>query len=238
MSTTEPVDLRTRMVAESIRLFEAQGYEATTVDQIAEAAGVSRRTLFRQFRSKEDVIFADHEVLLTDVARRLAAVSGDPYKAVCAAAASVFEHFRSARDLAVRRYRVVAEVSALRERELITTYRYQREFEEFLRARLPGEPPERLVAFAAAVTGVHNYLLRTMLRGDPSATLDRLHTELALIRRSLTPRATADLLSGEASSGEAATGDRGARAVTVVTYPAGTSVEEVARQVAEQLRHP
>ncbi|MCS3877523.1 AcrR family transcriptional regulator [Gordonia amarae] len=226
MSTPEPADFRMHVVAESIRLFAERGYESTTVDQIAEAAGVSRRTLFRQFRSKEDVIFADHEALLAGVAQRLADSDGDPYEAVCAAAASVFEHFRSALDLAVRRYRVVAEVPALRERELITTYRYQREFEDHLRARLPGVTPERLVAFAAAVTGVHNYLLRTMLRGDESATTARLHAELALVRRSLAP-------SADPGGADEPPADR---RVTVVTYPAGTSPEDVARQVARQLR--
>ncbi len=227
MSSTEPVDLRMRVVAESIRLFAAQGYESTTVDQIAEAAGVSRRTLFRQFRSKEDVIFADHEALLDSVAAQLADGVGDPYESICAAAESVFAHFRSAPDLAVARYRVVAEVPALRDRELIATYRYQRAFEDHLRARLPGEHPERLVAFAAAVTGLHNYVLRTMLRGDESATAARLHTELALLRDALAPRAT---------DGSGVAGDQGDREVTVVTYPAGMSPDEVARQVADRLR--
>ena len=40
------------------------------------------------------------------------------------------------------------------------------------------------------MTGLHNYVLRTMLRGDESATAARLHTELALLRDALAPRAT------------------------------------------------
>lgn len=44
---------------EAYRLFAAQGYEATTVDQIADAAEVSPSTFFRYFPTKEDVVLKD-----------------------------------------------------------------------------------------------------------------------------------------------------------------------------------
>ena len=43
----------------AMRLFEQQGYAATTVDQIAEAADVSQSTFFRYFPAKEDVVLTD-----------------------------------------------------------------------------------------------------------------------------------------------------------------------------------
>ena len=43
----------------ALRLFERQGYEATTIEQIAEAAEVSPSTFFRYFGSKEDVVVYD-----------------------------------------------------------------------------------------------------------------------------------------------------------------------------------
>lgn len=47
-----------RIVETGLPLFLKNGYEATTLDMIAEAAGISRRTFFLYFKSKEDVLLA------------------------------------------------------------------------------------------------------------------------------------------------------------------------------------
>jgi AcrR family transcriptional regulator len=50
---------RDRIRASALRLFSEQGYDATTVEQIAAAAGVSHMTFFRYFPAKEDVALSD-----------------------------------------------------------------------------------------------------------------------------------------------------------------------------------
>jgi len=53
--------LKTRWAIQehALRLFETQGYEQTTVDQIAAAAEISPSTFFRYFKTKEDVVLED-----------------------------------------------------------------------------------------------------------------------------------------------------------------------------------
>lgn len=63
-----PIRERTRRLAQSELtsvaqdLFLAQGYEDTTVDQIAAAAGMSRRTFFRYFSSKDDLVIGKYDL--------------------------------------------------------------------------------------------------------------------------------------------------------------------------------
>ncbi|MBF6172454.1 TetR family transcriptional regulator [Nocardia blacklockiae] len=211
MSTAGDSGFKLAVVDHALRLFAEKGYEATTVDEIAEAAGISRRTFFRQFRSKEDVVFADHEAQLAQASAYLAAAQDDPWDAVCEAVVGVFERFTQTRALAARRYRVVRQVPALRDREIVTVFRYERLFTDYLRRRLPQTPDLALIQFTAAVTATHNYLLRRMVRGEGEAASADLRAALAAIPRvgresaaelvvavfprDMPPRQIADLLS-------------------------------------------
>jgi AcrR family transcriptional regulator len=55
----------------AMRLFAEHGFVATTIDQIAEAANVSRATVFTYFPTKEEIVFGDGAVAIDELGRRL-----------------------------------------------------------------------------------------------------------------------------------------------------------------------
>lgn len=61
----------------ALRLFAEQGFEDTTVDQIAAGAGVSRRTYFRYFDSKSGVLWSDFDREVDAIRERLADAPDD-----------------------------------------------------------------------------------------------------------------------------------------------------------------
>jgi len=172
--------VREDLTAAAIRLFLANGYDATTADDIAEAAGVARRTFFRHFRTKEDAVFPDHDECLARVRHHLASAGPQepPLAVLTGAAHLVLAHYTDDPQTAVHRYRIVREVESLREREITTTSRYQRIFSDYLNRRFGGDEQRRLVheVAAAAVVAAHNFVLRQWLRdggtGDAHARLD------------------------------------------------------------------
>lgn len=216
-----PASSRTAVVAVALDLFDRHGFEATSVEQIATAAGSSRSTFFRQFGGKDDVVFADHAVLLDLVREYLSQPHENPWQAVCAAATLVFEHFAADPELARRRYRVVRQVPALREREIVTVFRYERLFDEYLRRALPGLDPLDAVAFAAEVTAVHNHVLRQLLRGTEPVPVERLGAALgdALRRFGVHPDGGAD----------------GEDQLVVAVFPRRMPLAEVSRQLRASL---
>ncbi|MDG6100529.1 TetR family transcriptional regulator [Dactylosporangium aurantiacum] len=62
--------VRDELTEAALKLLAFQGFEETTIDQMAAAAGVSRRTFFRYFQSKEDVIIE----FLSDHGRQLSQI--------------------------------------------------------------------------------------------------------------------------------------------------------------------
>ncbi|MDT9594364.1 TetR/AcrR family transcriptional regulator [Nocardioides zeae] len=197
-SSTSPASraagsVRTRLQRAALDLFDEKGYDGTTVDEIAERAGVGRTTFFRAFRSKEDVIFPHHDELLEQVRTRLAtspATEANGLVAVFEATSLVLRHYVDEGDLAVRRYHLTRTVPSLRDREVAGLRQYQHAFWDHIRTWMPDDLQAKLMA--ACVTTAHNTVLRQWLRGevaDPWATFNRA---MAQVRELFEVRGGAD----------------------------------------------
>ena len=165
---------RDKLTAAAFELFEAQGYESTTIDDIAARAGVGRTTFFRTFRTKDEVVFPDHERILTATRDHLARTgTADPVRAARDAVVFVLRQHLQKPDVARSRYRLTSVVPALRDREISSTSDYQRLFYEHFRHAHPGDALQAELLAATCVT-VHNHVLRRWLRdpfADPEAHL-------------------------------------------------------------------
>ncbi|HEX5567865.1 MAG TPA: TetR family transcriptional regulator, partial [Streptomyces sp.] len=185
--------MRRELAAAAMELFATKGYEETTVDEIAAAAGVARRTFFRHFRSKEEAIFPDHDDTLERAEAVLDAAPAheNPLDTVCRGIKEVMRMYAASPAVSVERYKLTRKVPALREREIASVARYERLFTRYLLgyfdenavAQWEGggdngldEPLLAEVAASAVVTA-HNHVLRRWLRaggqGDVEAQLDR-----------------------------------------------------------------
>jgi AcrR family transcriptional regulator len=113
---------RERLETAALDLFVENGFEETTVAQIADRAGLNRATFFRHFADKREVLFGGEDVLSGLFADAIRAASPDAtligcLQAALAAAEAVMTPHR--RATAARRMLVVAANSELQERGLL-----------------------------------------------------------------------------------------------------------------------
>lgn len=138
---------RERLTAVGMGLFLAQGFAATTLDQIAAAAEVSRRSFFHHFASKEDLVFAWQDSFCQDLIAALAdRPAGErPIDAAINALIAALGDFD--RDQAEALARFVEETPALRDREQVKYALMEQALTEALGARGGGVTLDaRLVA--------------------------------------------------------------------------------------------
>jgi AcrR family transcriptional regulator len=114
----------------ALRLFIERGYDAVTIDDIASEAGVSRRTYFRYFATKEDALFSDQPERLVELRQALAARPADEpvLKAVREALLSMAGGYEDGKEYLLRRVTIMRGTPALVERALV----YQRSWEDAL----------------------------------------------------------------------------------------------------------
>lgn len=107
--------VRAEISGKAMALFIAQGFEETTVEQIAAEVGMSARTLFRYFDSKEDMVVGDMRelgVLLADALDARPAEEG-PHEALRRALDALLAAMEGDREGAVGVVRMFAETPAL-----------------------------------------------------------------------------------------------------------------------------
>ncbi|MFF9012328.1 TetR/AcrR family transcriptional regulator [Streptomyces sp. NPDC014870] len=229
-NSTKPA-MRDSLIAAAFQLFLERGYEQTTVDDIVTLAGVGRRSFFRYFPSKEDVVFPDHEQSLADMTEFLAASADtdDPLVRICDATRLVMRMYAENPTFSVQRYRLTREVTGLRTYELSVVWRYEKTLGDYLRTRWADRRDGTLRAnvVAASVVAAHNHALRHWLRtggeGDPLAEVDRA---LDLVRATW---------SGEPVDGGAGGAGEDAEDVVVVITKRSTPMWRVVREVESSL---
>ena len=148
MARWEP-NARERLERAALALFTEHGFDATTVAEIADRAGLTKSTFFRHFADKREVLFGGQDMLvqLFSEAIRTAppsATTAECLAAALAAAAVAFTRERQA--LAPQRRAVIAAHSDLQERELLKRARFAAAMAEALRARGASETTARLAA--------------------------------------------------------------------------------------------
>jgi AcrR family transcriptional regulator len=168
----------------ALRLFAEQGYEQTTVEQIARAAEISPATFFRYYPAKDAVVRADEfdRLLIRSLSGR--PPEEGPYEAVRAAMREVLPYIEQARETVLERYRLVVGSPGLRA-QLMDAQRANTDWlAAALAQRLSREPTdlEVRVLAAAIVAAAFEALSRWAESGgqlDLGALLDRAIDALA-----------------------------------------------------------
>ena len=139
-----------RLVNAAVDLFTEQGYDATTVTEIAERAGLTKTTFFRHFTDKREVLFAAgeqaHGRVLAD-AIAAAPDSATPLQAVAAALDALTAAFQEdRREFSARLVAIIADNGELQERAVFKRVSFAAAIADALRKRDVPDPTASLAA--------------------------------------------------------------------------------------------
>src|ERR1700753_1650230 len=110
-----------RLAEAAMELFDERGFEATTVSDIAERAGLTKRTFFRYFGDKREVLFSGAEALEAEFVAAIAAAPADaaPLDAIAAGLDAMADLFATIGERPRKRQAIINANPDLQERELI-----------------------------------------------------------------------------------------------------------------------
>jgi AcrR family transcriptional regulator len=160
------------IAAAALDLFAARGYAAVTVAEVAAAARVGERTLYRYFADKEDLLFAEDDGWRASLRAAIEQEPADqpPFTVLRAAAATLARALEDRREEVRRHGEVVASAPALAARERAKHAAWEADLAEGLCARgvAPGEA--RLLG-RITVACFDEALTRWLAQDEPDRTL-------------------------------------------------------------------
>lgn len=138
----------------AMRLFLEQGFEETTIDQIASTAGISRRSFFRYFGTKEDIVLgnlAAQGEVLRDALENVPLTTG-PWQALRSALETV-DALAADPDVTLKISTMMYETPSLRSRSIEKHLHWQSLLTPNIQARLEAQDmsPEHSELAAAAI---------------------------------------------------------------------------------------
>jgi AcrR family transcriptional regulator len=178
-------DAQGRLTSAAIELFDEQGYEATTVAEIAERAGLTKRTFFRYFSDKREVLFGGTNELQRRWLEGVAAAPADAtaLAVVTAGLDPVAEMFTERHAFARIRAGIIEANPELRERELIKLQTLAGAIQAALVER-GVSANAAILAAQAGVTVFHVAFAHWVAQDDPTAfrrLIDEALDELRLV---------------------------------------------------------
>jgi mycofactocin system transcriptional regulator len=144
----------------ALALFAERGFDETTLDEVAAAVGVSRRTLFRYYPSKNDIVWGEFSEQLEGLRARLAAAEPDePLMEVLRRAVVAFNDYGDQDELRIR-MSLITSVPALQGHSMLRYRDWCDVVAEFVAARLGGRVDDhvpQVIANAALGTAMATY---------------------------------------------------------------------------------
>jgi len=166
--------LRTRALIqkEAIRLFLERGFEATTIEEIAEAAEISPSTFFNYFPTKEEVVFQDELDPLILAAFNAQPEGTHPIRALRDSMKTVFGQLTAEQDNVMRqRISLMSSTPALRSAMLTQFADLVDQIAELMAGRVGREPTDFAIRnLAGALLGVMMSAL-LIAASDPKADM-------------------------------------------------------------------
>ena len=173
----------------ALELMAADGFDATTVDVIAAAAGVSRRTFFHHFASKTDVLWGDSFDRLNEFAVLLHSKRAPDLRAALLATIVEWAALQRSDELDVLRFRVVQGSGLAAEHVIVFQSRFREMLAEWLAARTGRAAGDVAVRAAAqALDALRQFVVEEWARDPGQVELgDLARTALDTVEIELPP---------------------------------------------------